>query len=164
MDQTNTQKGFSLTATIFIGLILLGAACVALYNARQSPSKIDHPIDLTPLPSEDNDRVTSFPSPIVEGGDVNTQIWRDIISNEVPCGLKTASGSAVQEGCSINKIVGNFAKGTMPMAYWIAMKSENTWKVIVTGNGIPACDKIDTYSIPKEIYGNCIEKSGDLRF
>jgi hypothetical protein len=46
----------------------------------------------------------------------------------------------------------------------IAAKKENEWHVVVRGNGIPSCEDIDHNSVPKEIFGNCIEKSGDLRF
>lgn len=102
---------------------------------------------------------TIIPSP----EDQNSRILKDIQKSGVTCSLKNVDGADTKDMCRIEKVVGNFAKGTMPMAYWMAILVNNSWKVVVTGNGIPQCSEIDAYAFPKEIYGNCIEKSGDLR-
>lgn len=87
--------------------------------------------------------------------DLNSEILADIKESGIDCGI---------DGCGVDKVFGDYAKGIMPMAYWIAKKINNTWQVVVTGNGIPNCDEVDKFSVPKEIYGNCIEPIGELRF
>lgn len=89
--------------------------------------------------------------------DLNSEILQDIIKDGVACGLSVGN-------CTVDKVAGDYAKGTLPQAYWLAQKISGTWKVVVTGNGIPACTEIDKYSIPKDIFGNCIESTGQLRF
>lgn len=82
----------------------------------------------------------------------------EIIIDEI-----TRAGLTCADACTVEKIEGDYGKGLMPMGYWIAKKVEGSWKAVVTGNGIPPCSEIDSYSIPQSIYGNCIEQSGDLR-
>lgn len=86
--------------------------------------------------------------------DPKTQIIKDITEN----------GTVCNEACSVDKVSGNYAKGNMPMAYWIANKENGKWKVVIGGNGIPSCAEVDKYTVPREIYGNCIEESTQLRF
>jgi hypothetical protein len=87
--------------------------------------------------------------------DTNTKILRDITALRKYCPEMSL--------CSVDKVAGDYAKGQMPMAYWLAKKINGTWTVVVAGNGIPDCSQIDEFSIPQEIYGNCIEASGGLR-
>ncbi len=155
MKEPNSQNGFSIIVTIVMGLILFGViGGVLFYLNTYTSSSI----------KRTQKEVNISPTPIPESANIDDQIWKDIVGEKVPCGSKDASGSAILEACKVNKVSGNYAKGTMPMAYWIAVKMENKWVVAVTGNGIPRCEEVDPFSIPKEIYGNCIEKSGDLRF
>lgn len=86
--------------------------------------------------------------------DINLVILVDIKEAGIDCG---------DNGCRVDKVVGDYAKGVMPLSYWIAQKTNNKWQVVVTGNGIPNCTEVDKYQIPLEIYGNCILKSGELR-
>jgi hypothetical protein len=99
-----------------------------------------------------------------DGDTIRERIIHDLKSNGLDCNNKVSDGNILKDVCTVDKIVGNFAKGKMPQAYWIAVKQEDKWKAVITGNGIPSCKEIDTYSIPRDIYGNCIENSGELRF
>lgn len=96
---------------------------------------------------------TPTPTPSESGND-NAVILADIKADGIKC---------EPTGCSVEKVVGNYAKGNMPMAYWIAEKQGGKWKVVVTGNGIPNCKEIDSFQVPQEISGNCIDDSGNLR-
>lgn len=92
-----------------------------------------------------------------KAGSSEENIIKDLqISDKIDCG-------EYQEACSVEKIYGNFAKGNMKMAYWIAQKDFGGWKMVISGNGIPSCGEVDKYTVPVEIYGNCIEASGELR-
>lgn len=96
----------------------------------------------------------STPTPVVVE-DSKDKILEKLKKDDLLCTLP--------ESCVVEKISGNYAKGLMTQGYWMAKKYNGEWKVVVTGNGIPSCMEIDKYSIPKYIYGNCIETSGDLR-
>jgi hypothetical protein len=96
--------------------------------------------------------LTPSPQPI----DVSTMIIDNLVNGGVDCGVDKTS-------CKVDKVEGNFAKGTMPQAYWIAEKHNTKWTIVISGNGIPTCTQIDKFSVPPQIYGNCIEPSGELR-
>jgi hypothetical protein len=139
-----SQKGFSP----LLLLVIVAVVGVAAYFGLRSF------FPLSPLsPVVEN----PSPTPVEESGEPNSLILQDIVKSGTNCDLNAAN-------CRVDKVVGNYAKGTMPMAYWIAEKTSGVWKVVITGNGIPQCGEVDKYSVPKEIYGNCIESSGQLRY
>jgi hypothetical protein len=82
------------------------------------------------------------------------------IMNDLKVNMDCGDGGKM---CFVTNVVGEFAKGNMKMAYWMAQKTNGKWKVVITGNGIPSCNEIDKFKVPTEIYGNCIESSGELR-
>lgn len=102
-------------------------------------------------------------SPIADTNNEKEQILYDIVGHGVRCDIKDEKGVVTNNNCKVDVIKGDYAKGTMPMAYWMAVKKNNRWGVAIVGNGIPNCEEVDKFSIPKEIYGSCIEKSGELR-
>lgn len=61
----------------------------------------------------------------------------------------------------VQDIVGNYAIGSAGGRYggggvaWIAMKQNGTWKEIWSGQDTISCKIVNTYTIPKEIYGDC---------
>lgn len=130
---------------IFIVLILIGITGYFLkqYNTQKSKSDLHSPI--SPTVEKTTDIISE-----------KEQILKDI-EEDILCDSATTKNS-----CRVDKIVKNFSKGIMPQGYWIA-KKDAEWQVVVRGNGIPTCEEVDNFSVPKEIYGNCIEKSGDLR-
>jgi len=85
---------------------------------------------------------------------VEEQIMRDVTGPDIVCD----AGS-----CRVDKVAGDYAKGTMLGGYFLAVKTNGKWEVAVGGNGIPTCAEVDQYSIPQEIFGNCIEADGQLR-
>lgn len=89
------------------------------------------------------------------------QILNDLQKAELICTAEPPLESS--SGCAVNIIQNDFAKGTMPQAYWIAKRIDGTWTMIISGNGIPECTLIDIHNVPQEIYGNCLENSGELR-
>lgn len=135
-------------------LVLAGLVLYARFFERRNEIPVVVPSQITKIPI-----VTSS----VIKDTIKEKILKDIVHEGVPCTATDESGMT-KNGCRVDKVVDNFAKGVVPMAYWIALKTDDTWKVIITGNGIPSCKEINTYAVPKEIYGNCIETSGTLRF
>lgn len=131
----------SIILLMIVILGVLGVLTLRLLSNR-SPDEQSTPI------------TTPIPTVVLESSDEPQQILQSLQGSGLECGTA---------GCTVDKVVGEFAKGNMPMAYWIAKKVSGVWQVVVTGNGIPQCLEIDTYSIPQEIYGNCIEESGELR-
>ena len=109
---------------------------------RHSPSSSKIETSITPVPTDE---------------DQSSKILSDI------SGVATCMQNGVN-ACKVTMIAGNYAKGTMAFAYWIAQNLNGKWKIVVEGNGIPSCEKIDKYSIPKEVFGNCLETSGNLRY
>lgn len=107
------------------------------------------------------DHPVSSPSMTTPTGSVTpdetAQIVIDVINTSSSCG-------PAKDKCTIDKVIGNFARGTMPMGYWFAVKNNSKWQVVLTGNGIPACIKVDEFSIPKELYTNCLDTSNQLRY
>jgi hypothetical protein len=148
------QSKIYLPALIVIILILAG---VALYSIMQYTAEKNIPVNkkdlLTPLPLSPANEQTANTNGKPE------EVLKDIVGEDIVC-----DSEQIKNGCRVDKMYGDFAKGIMPEGYWIATKKENEWHVVVRGNGIPSCEDIDHNSVPKEIFGNCIEKSGDLRF
>lgn len=94
----------------------------------------------------------------------STQILQEIVNSGLKCDIEQSDGTVTTDNCSLSLVIGDYAKGIMPQGYWIAVRTDNSWNIVVSGNGIPTCSEIDHHSIPKEIYGNCIQPSGQLRF
>lgn len=143
MRKPGSRKG-NAAITVIILIAIAGIAVYSLFIFRKNSG--DNAEDTQIQVAKDVEDQNT--------GDVSEEIMRDLQLSGVDCG----SGK-----CTVDTVSGNFAKGTMPMAYWIASKTDGRWKVVVSGNGIPSCEEIDTNSIPKEIYGNCLETSGELR-
>lgn len=149
MTHTTNQKG----ATLNLIFVIVAVVGVVIYFGWRS-------LNSNPTPVLDS----SAPIPTVTNDEINNQILRDIVEGGVNCDLEDADGNVVKDTCRVEKMVGDYAKGIMPQAYWMAVKTEGKWKVTVTGNGIPTCEEIDKNSFPSEIYANCIEVTGELRY
>lgn len=142
--KTNNFSTGSLTMILIVIVMLVVSGLVAL-RLSSSRSVVDLSTPAT----------TMTPTDELESTNQSELILQSLQVSGLECGTA---------GCTVDKVVGDFAKGNMPMAYWIAKKVGGVWQVVVTGNGIPQCLEIDTYSIPQEIYGNCIEEDGELRY
>lgn len=125
------------TIVLLFGLIILASAVVFIFP--KSPSS--------------NTSNTSSGNNL----DEIALITSDIINTSSNCGPE-------KDKCTIDKVIGNYAKGTMPLGYWFAVKKDGHWQVVLTGNGIPSCAKVDELSLPKELYTNCLETSGKPRY
>lgn len=138
---------------IIVTIIL---AVIALYALYQYNSKST---SNTAISSPTISQEASQSAMVAEASpSAEDKILRDIAEEDIIC-----DSEFIKNGCRVDTVIGNFAKGIMPDGYWIAEKGDE-WQVVVRGNGIPTCEEVDKFSVPKEIYGNCIEKSGDLRF
>jgi hypothetical protein len=159
MKLSTSQKGFAPMLVLVIVAIVGVAAYYGWINYKPAAK----PEVNSPSPTN---KVAESPSPTlgVVSSEQDKQILKDVVEGGVNCEFKTPDGNLAKDVCKVVKIVGNYAKGTMPLAYWMAVKTDGKWKVVVTGNGIPRCEEIDKYSIPKEIYGNCIEATEKLRY
>jgi hypothetical protein len=76
----------------------------------------------------------------------------------------TPADRSDREVCSITKLEGDVAKGTMSGGWWFAVKEAGSWRLVLSGNGIPLCGEVDKYNFSKDFYGNCIKENGELRF
>jgi hypothetical protein len=124
---------------VFLIAVIAGVVYVGLKKQTNSP------VEMMPTPTE-----------AMMQADEPKIILQNLKDNqEIDCSLA--------DSCKVDKIVGNYAKGTQTGAYWMALKTEGKWKTVLTGNGIPQCAEVDKFSIPVEIYGNCIDASGELR-
>lgn len=130
---------------ILIGFAFLAA--VGYYAGVREPEPVDPSLDVIVTEDQATDAT-------ITQDDESGQILQDLEKGGIECGGK----------CTVETVTVDYAKGLMPMAYWIAMRTGGVWQVIITGNGIPECREIDVYEVPRDIYGNCIEQSGELRF
>jgi len=62
----------------------------------------------------------------------------------------------------VENIVGNYARGYTTSSKnsesgwgWAAVKKDNKWKIIYTGQEAMSCQLVDQYKIPQEIYLSC---------
>jgi hypothetical protein len=152
-----------IMAVITISLLTLGFLYIAAGSGILKGTVFEYLNNGRTLVTPANNE-TGYDSDNKDSDETNRQIIRDIKSEGIDCDLNNYDGKIIKDQCTVDKVVANFAIGKMPQAYWIAVKQNKKWKAVVTGNGIPSCKEIDNYSIPKEIFGNCIENSGELRY
>ncbi len=161
MTVNNNQKGVALFILLITIAFLIIVAFSSIRFLFKKPS-ISIKENSNNLPTEAI-LVTPEMTPAEPDKLESEQILEDIAGKGITCDTKNYTPYVFNGNCKVEKIVGNYAKGLAPMEYWIAVKNEGGWQVVITGNGIPKCAEIDKYTVPQEIYGNCIEASGELR-
>lgn len=69
--------------------------------------------------------------------------------------------SSASVSFAVGQEAGGFARGSVNFqgeaewAFWLAVNTENAWKVVFIGNGMPACDELLIYNFPKDILPEC---------
>lgn len=143
-----------LIAAIFAVIISLGVGYVVIKYRHTSQEEYT----ILPAAPTETQKEESIPYQT----DSNEKIISDLKNSGLVC---ETPGDETEYGCTVDVVLENFAKGKMPMAYWIAERGDGgTWKPVITGNGIPTCEQVELFAVPEEVYGNCIESSGELRF
>lgn len=59
--------------------------------------------------------------------------------------------------------IGNYGQvGVAGGGVWVAAKVNGEWKIAHQGNGLPNCDEIAPYNLPKDLLETCVDETGKL--
>lgn len=126
----------------------------------EEEKKVEEVVESTE-PTESTESSPSSPNVTL---DVNNEISDDIKSALAEKFSKDESVIDVK----VNEVLNDYAKGTVNFTdehsggIFLAIKTDNTWKLIFDGNGIVECITLNEYEYPAELMPQCWNKTSQI--